>query len=269
MIWCTPGPRRLKGPPWKDQRIALTALSLPQAWPVPSPSPFLQLGGRAQGWTSSFPSLRDASQRALSDLPHRDHWKPLGFSPGDQIEISGQSLRQPALQILAAFLHIVMPKQKSQLVALAFWRAKSVVLLDKFVQLAFLPDLGLQSMGYSCCGIYSTVRSSWRPCWLWPGQSTGPVVHHSQWSIGSLSPVCGPVQLQGIACSLTWLHSGSWGRSTTVPDCEPTYICSIVWSENIAWELTRSGGIVGQFIVLPNQSPASWWCHSANERMLE
>lgn len=123
--------------------------------PQPQGRPFLQLGGRAQGEHPASPAW-GMLPGELSDLPHRDHCGNLwGFSPGDQIEIGKW----------AELTHIVMPKQKSQPVALAFCRAKSVVLLDKFVQLAFLPDLGLQSMGYSCCGIYSTVRSSWRPCW--------------------------------------------------------------------------------------------------------
>ena len=79
-------------------------------------------------------------------LPHGDHWGNLwGFSPGDQIEIGKRAgLTATSTEILAAFLHIGMPKQKSQPVALPFCKAKSVVPSDKFVQLAFLPDLGLQ-----------------------------------------------------------------------------------------------------------------------------
>ena len=103
------------------------------------------MGGRAQGEHPASPAWGILPIELSLVLPHGDHWGNLwGFSPGGQTEVEKWAgLSATSTQILPAFLHIVMPKQKSQPMALPFFRAKSVVPLGKFVQFAFMPDLGL------------------------------------------------------------------------------------------------------------------------------
>ena len=91
-----------------EEATLLTAPLLPQACAVPpSPaprSPVSPLGRESPRWTSSFPTLREASQRALSGFASWGSRGNLwGFSPRDQIEIGKWAgLTATSTEILAA-----------------------------------------------------------------------------------------------------------------------------------------------------------------------